>query len=142
MWFTFPEGVKGIAVELQHFAPEFRDESGRDYFRAPDHFAPRILTIKGFAIADPPEGAPEDLPRADPLRDGAISELTRFSESQKIEIQNLRSDLSVAAAKIMAFSNEKANFLQQIEEKDALIESLREQLEDKGVVEVPTKKVK
>jgi flagellar motility protein MotE (MotC chaperone) len=144
MWFQFPQGVNGISVELQHFVPEFKDQKGNNYFRAPDHFAPRILALKGFTtVTDLPEGAPEDLPRADPQRDGAITELTQTVEAQRRDLQNLRSDLGAANARIQALSNDKVELMKKLEDSEALVTGLREQLEDKGVVEVtPTKKGK
>lgn len=109
MWFRFPEGCDRISVERQQFTTEVSDENGRAYFRAPDHFAPIILSIRGFSLAsDLPEGAPPDLPQADPLRDGAISQLTKEQEALKIEVQNLRSDLTSARAQAMALAHENS----------------------------------
>lgn len=131
MWFQFPEGCGGISVELQHFAPEVTDKQGRKYFRAPNHFAPKILMLKGFAQVEPPEGSPADLPQPDPLRDGAIEQLTKESEAQKMEINNLRSDLIVATGKVTALVNEKGELEKKITTLEATIEDLEEKLEDK-----------
>ena len=61
MWFQFPEGTTEISVQQMNFKPEFEDKFGGKYFRAPDHFAPIILALPKFkAVADMPEGAPED----------------------------------------------------------------------------------
>jgi hypothetical protein len=139
MWFSMPEGCGGITVECQEFGPEVKDEKGVASFRAPDHFAPRILAITGFAVATPPEGAPDDLPRADPLRDGAIAELTALTESQKTEIQNLRSDLNAASARTVALKNENTDLRTKLEQTIATAAGLQEQLEDNGsVVELKT----
>ena len=131
MWFRLPEGCGGVTVERQEFVPEFRDDTGRAYFRAPDHFAPRLLEIKGFSVVETPDGAPEDLPKADPLRDGAIAELTRALEARDIEIRNLRSDLGAATAKAQAFSNERVELLEKIAKLEDKVTELEEQLEDK-----------
>lgn len=139
MWFRLPEGCGGITVERQEFSPEFRDDDGNAYFRAPDHFAPRILEMKGFAVVETPPGAPDDLPKADPLRDGAISELTRTVAARDIEIQNLRSDLGSASARIIALTNEKADLQRKLDASEQLVEGLREELEDKPAVETKGK---
>jgi septal ring factor EnvC (AmiA/AmiB activator) len=132
MWFSFPEGCTSLSVELQEFFPEIRDDEGRAYFRAPDHFAPRILMLNGFAVVEvPPIGAPDDLPKADPLRDSAIAELTRALEAQKLEVQGLRADLGASTARVVALSNERTDLEAKLKASDALVESLREQLEDK-----------
>lgn len=130
MWFRMPEGCGGITVEQQEFGIEFKDAYGICYFRAPDHFSPRILAITGFAIVDQPEGALADLPRADPLRDGAIAELTQNNQSQKIEIQNLRSDLQVAHAKLASLNNDKVELEKKLSEAQVKLEEMKEQLED------------
>lgn len=144
MWFQMPKGCEAISIELQAFRREIIGDDGKAYFRAPDHFAPKIMEIGGFSIVDqPPADFPEDLPRSDPLRDGAIAALTKQAEAQKTEIQNLSSDLSAAAAKIAALVNENAGLKRQIEEKEAKIDDLEDQLEDKpaSVVE-PIRKLK
>ncbi len=92
MWFQFPEGVERLSMELQEYITEAKDPEGRGYFRAPDHYAPLILDLPGFKTAKPPEGAPADLPKADPLRDGAIGDLTRQVDSLKLENENLRAN--------------------------------------------------
>lgn len=132
MWFAFPSGCSGISVELQQFVPEVKGEDGREYFRAPDHFAPRILEIKGFAIAnDLPANAPADLPKADPLRDNAITELTAASESQKREIQSLREDVIAGNSTIVALRNDNAKLAEALKISLAKIEELEEQIYDK-----------
>lgn len=90
MWFEFPKGTDQINVQLQEFRTEFTGEDGREYFRAPDHFAGIILDLPGFKSVRPPEGAPEDLPKADPLRDGAINQLGSQNEALKMENESLK----------------------------------------------------
>lgn len=141
MWFSMPSGCGGITVERQEFVPEITDDRGVAYFRAPNHFATKILALKGFvSVVDLPEGAPADLPKEDPLRDGAIEELTNTVEAQKIEIQNLRADLTVATSRIVAFTTEHTEMTNKLAESALLIDGLREQLEDKGLVETPPTK--
>lgn len=130
MWFKMPEGTSGISVELQSFASDVTFE-GRDYFRAPDHFAPRILAIQGFELVTiPPEGFPEDIPRADPLRDGAIAELTKTVEALKMELGGVRADLNSTVAKAAALANEKMDLTAKLEVALAKIVDLEEQVED------------
>ena len=134
MWFRFPEGYDNISVQMQHFSAEAIDAEGRGYFRAPNHFAPLILSTNlGFeADVIPPEGSPDDLPKADPLRDGAIAELTALSEAQKQEIANLRSDLEVMRSQVVVLTNERNMLADKGREQAKLIEGLQEQLEDKA----------
>lgn len=130
MWFKFPKGTEGITVEHQAFSTEIKDDADNSYFRAPDHFATRILGVPGFSLAEPPEGAPADLPRADPLRDGAIAELTKGHEATKMEVQNLRADLGAAQAKVTQLMNENNNLKLQLQQSLDKIDDLQEQIED------------
>src|SRR6266446_1434113 len=98
MWFRFPEGVTEINCQQQSFVTEITDTNGRGYFRAPNHFSSIILGIKGFRVAEPPAGAPEDLPLPDPLRDGAIEDLARKNAALEAETSNMRTDMSAMAA--------------------------------------------
>lgn len=74
MWFKFPPGVEAAQIELQDYRAEYRDEKG-SYFRASDHFAPKILQLPGFEAPGQPEGAPGDLPDGDIERGNAIEAL-------------------------------------------------------------------
>ena len=142
MWFRMPEGCGGITVEQQEFSIEFKDANGVCYFRAPDHFSPRILSMSGFASVDQPEGALADLPKADPLRDGAIAELTQSNQSLKIEMQNLRSDLVAAHAKLASLNNDKTELEKKLREALANADVMKEHLEDAGEAVVPIRKAK
>lgn len=97
MWFRFPPGTKGITVQQQEFGVEATDEAG-DYFRAPDHFAGIILDLPGFAMAKPPEGAPADLPKPDPERDGAVEQLGGQIERLKLELDGANARLAEISA--------------------------------------------
>jgi hypothetical protein len=140
MWFRMPEGVSGISVELQSFAPDIEFE-GRSYFRAPDHFAPRILSNTGFELVDKvPEGFPEDIPKTDPLRDGAIAELTQSVEALKRELGGVRVDLNATVAKAAALAAEKAELMAKLEAATTKIEELEEELEDRPPAPPPSSK--
>ena len=139
MWFVMPAGCGGITVERQEFSPEFEDEKGRRYFRAPDHFATRILALQGFASVGQPEGAPADLVKEDPVRDQAIVELTGVSAAQADEIRNLRSDLTAATATIAALKNENTDLKTAIERQGSRITELEEELEDRPAAEAKKK---
>jgi hypothetical protein len=91
MWFRFPEGVGAISVEGQEFIPEVRDSAGRNYFRAPDHFAPKILGEQDFVAATPETDLP-DLPQADPDRDSAIVLLQTQVSSLTMERDGLAAE--------------------------------------------------
>lgn len=131
-----PNGCEAITIEQQQFTSEAVDGEGLCYFRAPEHFAPRILAIEGFtAISEPPPGSPDDLPKSDPSRDGAIEELTKQLAAKDIEIQGLRADLNSANARISALENENKDLTTKLGACEATIIALNEQLEDKpGVV--------
>lgn len=121
MWFKFPKGVTNATFNLQSFGVEAKDADGRGYFRAPDHFAPVILLGPGYEqVEQPPEGAPDDLPRPDPLRDGAIASLTAELEATKREVKTLREDIAAMQAAAQAAINAvKA-------ERDALAAQLKQ----------------
>lgn len=132
MWLMLPEGMEGVSVERQYYPCELRSASGRGLLRVPDHFAPRLLDIPGFAIADDlPEGAPEDLPKADPLRDGAIETLTRENEALKTEVANANGDLMAVRAQLRAIEYERNDLADKLRLKTALADRLAEELEDK-----------
>lgn len=130
MWFTFPEGTTNISVQNQAFGVEMTGEDGTGFFRAPDHFAPIILSIPGFRKAEPPAGAPEDLPKADLLRDGAISELTATVEAQKLQIQNVTTDLGAITSRATALQNENLMLSRRLEQTEKELTDLRDQLND------------
>lgn len=132
MWFSFPEGSDSITVERQPFPAEITDSKGRSYFRAPDHFAPRILEIPGFSACNPPDGSEglEELPNQDPLRDGAIGELTARLAAQGIELQNLRSDYNAQQAKMSALVAEKTELERQLAIEKSTVNRLQEAIDD------------
>jgi hypothetical protein len=132
LWFRLPEGTNGVAVEHHAFECEIRDSEGWGYFRAPEHLAPRILEVPGFIVTTPPEGAPEDLPRADPLRDGAIAQLSQENQSLRYELQNTRIDLEAARAKSASLESLNDKLSHDIKERDNIISQLEDKLEDKG----------
>lgn len=131
MWFKFPKGAERISVEQQEYGIEAQDEDGNAYFRAPDHFAPRILAIVGFAIADAiPAGAPADLPKADPLRDGAIVELTKSNEALKLEVRQLREDFIVSRSRISSLEKEKNDLAAKLHAAQVSLSNLQDEIED------------
>lgn len=109
MWFRYPTGATRITVERQEFGIDYTDAEGNNYFRAPNHFAAIILMGPGYKQAAPPEGAPEDLPQPDPLRDGAISRLTAELETSRTLIAGLREELTVMQAALSAMTLERNN---------------------------------
>lgn len=97
MWFMFPRETTGITVELQGYGIEALDKDGRGYFRAPDHFAGRILDIPGFEIADVtklPSDAPEDLAKVDPIKEANSTLLTGKIQTLELENEALRASLA------------------------------------------------
>lgn len=98
MWFQFPEGTTALSVQQQEFCIEAVDKDGRGYFRAPDHFAGIILDQPGFRSAIAPEGAPEDLPVADPLHDNTITQLSAQVDTLRFENSNFRAIIAELSA--------------------------------------------
>lgn len=96
MYFKYPSGTDQISVEGQNFKVDAKDEHGNQYFRAPDVLAATILGLPGFSRAEPPEGAPEDLPPSDPKRAEAVDKLSAEIEALREENQRLRQELGAA----------------------------------------------
>jgi len=131
MWFKMPKGVNGVTVERQAFVKEVMDEDGRGYFRAPNHFAGIIINLLGMEASVPPAGCDlEDLPLADPLRDGAIADLGLKVENQSKEMEILRTDLNAARAQITSLMNENKQLLSQLHAANVTIDELKEEISD------------
>lgn len=143
MWFKFAPGVSGITVERQQFNIEFTDERGDNYFRAPAHFAPRILIVPGFAQVTP-DGAPDDLPKEMPEQEAAIAELGRENGALKDTIGDLRSDLIAASKQVAVLAQERDEALKRVAELEAKVAELEEDDEDApaAVVPLPARKAK
>lgn len=131
MWFSFPSGSTHITVEHQTFGIEVSDENGRSFFRAPDHFAPKILANKGFSMEHPPVTDLKDLPQADPLRDSAIASMAAANEALKLEVQNLRTDCGQFRAQLTASQTENQQLRNLLVQAQGHITLLEEKLEDK-----------
>lgn len=131
MWFRLPEGVDNISVERQAFATEVRDSSGRGYFRAPDHFAPTLMSIPGFGAASPPESV--DLTGLPEINTSAPSEISE--QAQKITaledlVSSLRTDLSQRSAELAATLHERDELKLKLHEAEVKIADLEEKNTD------------
>ena len=132
MWFKFPEGTTAISVQQQNFRPEFKDESGRDLFRAPAHFASDILRNRGFeALGSAPEGAPEDLVAPDPLRDGVILDMGARVAGLEAELSNERTNTSALRAELGAALHERDLLKLKLHEVTQELETLKSEAEEK-----------
>jgi septal ring factor EnvC (AmiA/AmiB activator) len=141
MWFAFPPGVECISVERQEFITEGKDKLGRDCFRAPDHFAPRILAIPGFVPASELVGdVPSDLTPTSPDMEKAIQQLAEQRDADGVRIQGLTEDLASLSAKLEAMTNERDEAHKQIEILHEQIENLQQELEDAGEPATAAKK--
>lgn len=144
MWVQMPKGYESVSLERQEFNVEFTDEGGENFMRVPDHFGPVLMNMGlGFRMLDkPPTGAPADLPKADPLRDAAISTLTAENQALRDSIREAREDVIAANARVQALTNENAALRQTMAEKDQRIADLEAALEDadKPIPEVAGKK--
>jgi len=120
MWFQFPEGVTEISVQQQSFKMEHEDGSGNKYFRAPAHFAPIILSLPKFkAVADMPEGAPEDSgPVIDSSSDSTIAQLTASLNASRLENEQLNAALASFRAQNDDLKLELYNLKNDLEAKE------------------------
>ena len=130
MWFRFPKGTEAISVEQQEFRSVCKDPEGFDYFQAPEHFAPRILDIKGFMTAQRPANAPDEVQDMNPKRDGALEEMARKVETLTVENMELRTNLNAISGQLNAEKSQHAMTAQLVvkitQERDALKERLAE----------------
>ena len=125
------QGFERVSIERQEFASEAKDKDGRDCFRAPAHFASKILMLKGFAaLTSPPENGPDDLPLADPLRDGAIHDLSGKITTLEGRVTDLVSDLASKDAAFKAMIIERDGLIVQIQKLNARIIELTEEEPD------------
>lgn len=130
MWLEFPAGAENVSVERQSFGVEHTDAEGRKFTRVPNHFAPK-LTALGFKLAKQPEGAPGDLPAPDPLRDGAISDLTRGNEQLKLDLQQAQTDMATLQARNTALTNDNIALKGRVTELEAKLAEHEDADEDK-----------
>src|SRR6266566_109552 len=145
MWFKFPPGMSGISVAQQEFNTEFTDEEGKNYFRAPDHFASLILDgTRIAAIQVPPPGAPEDLPKVSSPEANNIIQLTGQMEALKLDKNGLESTVAALKAQILDLTkklNEVEAMLSQFaEDNPKLAEELGYELPEASpnAIPVPT----
>lgn len=130
MWMMFPKGLERISVERQTFEVEARDAEGNCYTRVPNHFVPILTHHLKFHVADPPEGAPDDLPMPDPLRDGAIAELSKENEVLRRDTEGLRIDLNALRAELTAVTHERDELKAKLDKCEDRVSKLEEEKED------------
>lgn len=129
MWFVFPKGTSGVSIQQQEFKPELKDdETGEEYFRAPDHFAAILVGMLKFNQKTPPErlNPPADLPKPDPDRDGAIGKLAHDLAGARADVEALRADNR-------ALTNENSELRKQNHLQEQIIGALRQRLEDADI---------
>jgi hypothetical protein len=137
MWIVMPRNTEAFSCQQQAFRSEgktrrkFKNiDEERHLTRVPDHFAPILLSIPGYEIAqddEVPQDIP-DLPKADPLRDGAIGDALRQIEALKSELQNVRGDLEAANARSRSLLVERDNFVQQAFQLNKEVAELKEKV--------------
>lgn len=134
MWLQFPAGCTRISIEQQTFEAEQMDDVGNVYGRVPDHFVPKIMAVGKFkAISEPPENFPADLPKSDPIRDGAIASMTQENQRMKEDIGNLTSDLLASNAQVRSLMTENESLRKQVEMHTQRFEAVTDYLEDKDI---------
>jgi hypothetical protein len=132
MWFAFPKGVDRITVERQEFRAETKDVQGRDCFRCPEHFAPKILAIAGFILAGELDAnAPADVPNTNLDLDAAVRAMAAQKDANEMEIRGLREDLVAANAKLAALMETHATLQKAHDVALDKIDELTDELEDK-----------
>lgn len=129
MWFKFPEGVTEVNCQQQSFVAEVEDDTGA-YFRAPDHFAPFLLGVPGFAAVDAPRDAPLGEPRF--LHENTIGDLSRQISSLKEDLSMARADVAANALDLGAKGREIVELKKRVEELEEENEDLRQKLADAG----------
>jgi peptidoglycan hydrolase CwlO-like protein len=132
MWFQFPEGVSAISVQLQDFSAQAADENGREYFHAPDHFAPLILDLPGFIAKKPPDADKIQIPMESRSSDDALVRVASQVEAFKLENGNLRSTIAELSAQRDDLKVENNNLKGEVSQLKEEIEELKK----------PTTKVK
>jgi len=120
MWFKFPEGTTQVSVEQQTFSPEYKDDQGYEYFRAPDHFAPLILGFKDFKARAPQgDDVPDDI-RTLPSKDALVLDsMTSQLEALKAENAQLRTTIQVGRDENDSLRKQLAESQQQVNELKA-----------------------
>lgn len=130
-WFRFPPNVSSISVERQDFKPEFTNDNGDKFFRAPAHFAPAILDMSlGFSQIVPGPDWPDDLPPEE--ISNAVDNLSATVSNLQSENLNLRAMLNETVRERDQLKIQNEDFIKQINE---LRESAPKNLDEK-----PTKK--
>lgn len=124
MWFAFPEGVDCISVELQEYHSEV-EHDGTRYFRAPDHFAAKILDLSGFKHQIPPQEAnpPEDIPRGEVLTADAQNAALLSGRVNALELER-----DEARARLAEVSAERDSLKLKLHETEADVADLKEEL--------------
>lgn len=104
MWFKFPLGVEVVQVELQEFRTEVSDpKTLSNFFRAPDHFAPKIVELPGFKHELPPIelNPPEDLKPSDFNSVTPLDSLVAQIEALKSQITQANFERDQALAQLI-----------------------------------------
>lgn len=116
MWFRFAPGVENLSCQQQNFKVEAKDAEGHGYFRAPAHFAPFILDLSGFKQLVPPDGVTElaDLPIDDPVRNGAIGDLSAQNDVLKGRVRLLEDELAALNEQFGVACRERDEALAQV----------------------------
>lgn len=131
MWFAFPKGAETIVVERQQFQAEAVDVNGANCFRAPSHFAPRILNIPGFALAaEIVDKTLTDLSETSSTEGQAIERLTKELEAKATELQTLREDYHKTRAETLALGKERDDLKTRLAAAEAKVSELEDLLED------------
>lgn len=148
MWFRMAKGAESIQVQLQNFTVEVPDpryghiDPGecRHFFRAPDHFAPTILSIPGFTVETPEDIDESGLPPLAGQRDSAMEQMAAELQAARDELRSAREEVATVQAALTAMTANRdeiklvgANAAGLYEEVKDKYEALRLALTDKGV---------
>lgn len=124
MWFEFPAGSDRISVQQQEFLVAHTDKEGRNFFRAPDHFAGIILDLPGFrTVSNPGPDFPPDLPKENAARVEAIGQLGGQVDALRAEMDGLKALLATTSA-------ERDELRRKLNDAEAEISNLKSDLEE------------
>ena len=132
MWFQFPQDQHIISVERQVFVPEYTDDGGREYFRAPNHFKDKLVAHgECVALGGRPVGVPDDLP------DFTIPNVVQEDQllAMKQELSDERSTSSALRAELAASLHERDTLALQVHELTEEVEALKSRMADEGIEE-------
>lgn len=142
LWFKMPPGVERISVQLQNFEAEVKHELG-NFFRAPDHFAPHILSLGKFSVQEPPVEATEglaDMTATTAEYDEAMQAMAKELEAHQVMLRQANETNATLSSQLTAITADRdsmkmagADAAGKLSEAWAELNGLKQALTDKGI---------